>query len=274
MKYFKIIGSELLHVFGVLWLLIEATGYFVSDVAAIKIKALWWVFLLIGLAISIVRLIPKRRFQFIVTDRDITVELVIGDIFQENGPVVVGSNTKFITKADIISPKSIQGLFCNKNFPSIQPVNDQIRSQVQDVPCDFGTTITIRGSSKTGYFCAIAEINDSGVARSNLENLRISLGGLWSYLSDHAEKDIINIPVLGSGFSRISAKREELVRELLLSFFAAISQSTFCDGIRIVIHPSDIKKYNIDAYELARLIEYSCKYSLSEPLGKGRGVAE
>lgn len=274
MKYIKVIGSELLHVFGVLWLLVEATSYFIDAEASTKIKEFWWAFLVAGIVISVIRLIPKHRFSYIVDDRDVTVELVVGDIFNENGPVIVGSNTNFVTSADVISPKSIQGIFCSKYFPSMQPVNDQINSQVQKLPCDYGTTITIRGSSKIGYFCAIAEINNSGVAKSNIENLRISLGGLWSYLSGSAEKDIINVPILGSGFSRISAKREELVKELLLSFFAAISESTFCDGIRVVIHPSDVKKYNIDILELARFFEYSCKYSLSEPAGNGVGTAE
>ncbi len=274
MKYLKIIGSELLHVFGALWLLVEATSFFGSIEASNRIKEFWCVFLLAGIAISFYRLIPKRKFSFIVEGRDTTVELVVGDIFKQTGPIIVGSNTSFITDAGTISPSSIQGLFCDKYFPSIQPVNDQLNAQIQNRPCEFGTTITIRGSLKIGYFCAIAEVNDSGVARSNIENLRISLGGLWSYLSENAEKDIINIPILGSGFSRISAKREELVRELLLSFFAALSQNTFCDGIRIVIHPNDIKKYNIDIYELARFFEYSCKYSLSEPEGNGIGVAE
>ncbi len=274
MKFLKIIGSELLHVFGALWLLVEATSYFGSIEASNKIKEFWWVFLLSGILISLYRLIPKRKFSFIVDNRDTTVELVVGDIFKQKGPIIVGSNTGFITDAGTISPSSIQGLFCEKYFPSIQPVKDQINAQIQNLPCEFGTTITIRGSSRVGYFCAIAEVNSSGVARSNIENLRISLGGLWNYLSDNAEKDIINIPILGSGFSRISAKREELVRELLLSFFAALSQSTFCDGIRIVIHPNDVKTYNIDICELARFFEYSCKYSLSEPEGNGIGVAE
>lgn len=264
MKSIKIIGSELLHIFGVLWLLVEATSYFVNEKTSIEIKSFWWVFLIIGFIIAIIRLIPKRRFSFIVDDRDITVELVIGDIFKEKGTIVVGSNTGFITNSEIISSKSIQGVFCSKYFPSIQPVNDQITSQIQSTPCEFGTTVTVRGSSKTGYFCVIAEVNASGIAKSNIENLRVSLVGLWSYLSENAEKDIINLPILGSGFSRITARREELVKELLLSFFAAISQNTFCDGIRVVINPSDIKTFNIDVNELARYFEYSCKYSLIE----------
>ena len=274
MEYLRIVASELLRVFGVLWLFIEATSYFISNEASQKVKEFWWLFLIVGIVISILRLIPKRRFSFVVDDRDVTVELVVGDIFKEDGPVVIGSNTSFVTSPEIISPKSIQGLFCSKYFPSIQPVNDQITSQIQSFPCDFGTTVTVRGSSKVGYFCAIAEVNDSGVAKSNIENLRISLGRLWSYLSDHSEKDIINIPILGSGFSRISVKREALVREILLSFFAAISESTFCDGIRVVIHRADAKKYSIDIQELARFFEYSCKYSISEPAGSGSGVAE
>ena len=58
MKYIKVIGSELLRVFGFLWLLVETISYFVSADASTKIKDLWWVFLIGGIVISIIQLIP------------------------------------------------------------------------------------------------------------------------------------------------------------------------------------------------------------------------
>ena len=286
MKYVRIIGSDLLTVFGALWLCVEAINYFFDLETSNKIKE-FWLFLLIGLFISIFRVFISKyrlwhwnKFSFIVEGRDITVELVIGDIFKQQGPVIVGSNTEFIVGSQI-SKNSIQGQFCKKyfpsKFPSIRTVESQISDQVKKLPCKLGTTVTIKGvtiegATKIGYFCAIADMNNSGVAQSNVENLRISLGELWNYLSGNAEKDIINIPILGSGFSRITAKREELVIELLHSFFAAISESSFCEGMRVVIKRKDVSTYNIDIEELAKIFEYACKYSLSESTRVGHGI--
>ena len=44
-------------------------------------------------------------------------------------------------------------------------------------------------------------------------------------------------------------------------------------GVRL-LHPSDVKKNNIDLLELAGFLEYSCKYSLVESTTVGQGTAE
>ena len=52
----KRFSGSLLQVFGVLWLLIEATAYFFSDRPwAATITAGWWLFLLTGMAIGVYR---------------------------------------------------------------------------------------------------------------------------------------------------------------------------------------------------------------------------
>jgi len=275
MQYFKIIASEFLHVFGALWLVVEATSFFISNEASMKVRSFWWLFLALGFLISASRLIPKRQFQFKLNNRDITIELVIGDIFKQKGPIIVGSNTAFVTSNEIIAPSSIQGLFSSKYFANVRAITDQIKSQVGEGTQPLGTTVAVRSSEKTGYFCAVAEVNDARVAKSNIENIRVSLAELWNYLSSNAEKEILNIPIIGSGFSRVSASREELAKEIIRSFIASTSDHTFCDGIRLVVHPHDIKKYNINIERLVKFIEYSCIYSIIPPgLGGAVGTAE
>lgn len=273
MRILKIAFSELLHVFGALWLLVEVVSYF-SEKIAEDIKGFWWIFLAVGAAVFIYRVIPRKKFSYKIDSKDISIELVVGDIFKEKGSIVVGSNTSFTTSTDIISENSIQGIFTKKYFPSHQSVKDQISTQLNNQNADFGTTVTLRAKEKTGYFCAIAEINDRGVARSTIENIRVSLAELWDYLSDNGEKDIINIPILGSGFSRVSAPREDLLKEIVKSFIASIADHSYCEGLRIVIHPKDVKKYKIDIQELAQFIEYSCRYSLAGNNYMGAGTPE
>jgi hypothetical protein len=269
MKYIKEIFLNLLRAFGVLWLVVEIASFFNNELA-IAIKSYWWMFLLLGLGYPVYHfLFPKRRFKFKINNKDITIELVIGDIFKEQGPIIIGSNTRFVISSDIISSSSIQGLFSDKYFADREEINKQIKLQIKDeVSSPFGTTITIKSTERTGYFCAIADINQNGVARSNVENIRVSLAGLWSYLSSNAEKDILNIPILGSGFSRVSTPREDLVKEIIRSFIASTSDHTFCDGIRLVIYKKDIKKYDINVDQLVDFIKYSCIYSIVPAVSK------
>ncbi len=274
MKFLKITISEFLHVFGMLWLIVEATSFFVTDEAAGSVKGYWRGFLLVGILIVIFRLIPKKRFSFKLDGKDITMELVSGDIFKQKGPIVVGSNTTFVTSLDVISERSIQGIFTKKYYTNHQALNDVIQGQISGDKQEFGTTVTVRANERTGYFCALADVNENGVAQSNIENIRVSLAELWNYLGSNGEKDVLNVPILGSGFSRVSATREELFQEIVKSFIASTSEHTFCDGLRIVIHPDDIKKNNIDLLELASFLEYSCKYSIVESTSMGQGIAE
>jgi hypothetical protein len=266
----KIIISEILKVFGALWLFVEVSSFF-SEPLSKEIKSFWWIFLVIGLVIIFIRLFPRKKFTFPISDRDCRIEVVLGDIFKQEGSVIVGSNTIFEVDPKIISSKSIQGQFCEKYYKNTNELKNIIKKQYPNLPVEFGTTIKVNGKDKTGYFCAIAELNQSNVAKSNFENLQKSLGVLWNYISSNSEKGTINIPIIGSGFSRISEKREVIVKEITRSFMAAITNYCFCDCLRIVIHTNDIKKHTFNLEEFLEFVGYITKFTSLKPAVQGKG---
>ena len=269
-KIFKIIISEILHAFGILWLLIEISSFF-NEPLSKAIKPFWWIFLIIGIVIIIIRLLPRKKFTFHISGRDCRIEVVLGDIFKQEGSMVVGSNTTFEVDPSIISLESIQGQFCERYYKDTGALKRSIEMQCPNLPVEFGTTIKVKGTGKTGYFCAIAELNQSNVAESNFENLRKSLGVLWNYISSHGEKGTINIPIIGSGFSRISEKREVIIKEIFSSFIAGITDHSFCDCLRIVIYPNDIKKHTFNLEEFLEFVRYKAKFALLKPTVQGKG---
>ena len=272
--YLSELFSQLLHSFGVLGLIVQFGVFFIGQENVDFIKKLWWVFLLTGVVIAVFRSFPQRSFSYKVTNRDVNVELVIGDIFKQQGPIIVGSNTDFVTSPEVISPKSVQGIFSAKYFSGVCAINDQIRRQIETQEQVIGTTVSVQAKDRIGYFCAIAKMNKSGVATSSIEELQVALAGLWSYLSESAEKDTFNIPILGSGFSRIGSRREDLLREIIKSFMAAISERSFCDVLRIVVHPADVKKHSIDVADMADFVNFSCRYAIGERKPSEGGNAE
>jgi len=269
-RKFEIIVSEILHVFGALWLLVEISSFFSESVSK-TIKSFWWGFLIIGIVIIIIRLFPRKKFTFPISNRDCRIEVVLGDIFKQEGSMIVGSNTIFEVDPNIISPKSIQGQFCERYYKDTTALKNIIKTQYSNLPVEFGTTIKVKGTGKTGYFCAIAELNQSNVAKSNFENLQKSLGVLWEYISSNSEKETINTPIIGSGFSRISEKREVIVKEIVRSFIAGITDHCFSDCFRIVIHPKDIKEHTFNLEEFLEFVGYVTKYALLKPTTQGTG---
>ncbi len=270
----SIFVSSVLEAFGSLWLITEIASFF-SDKAAGAIKSYWALFFVAGVLLVAYRMRPKKKYEYKISNRDVCLEIVIGDLFEQDGSLIIGSNTSFATSPRDVSPKSVQGLYTKKYFPSgTQALDAQIRQAVATYPAGIGTTVAIQHEGHCAYLCAIARIGQNGVAKSSIEELREALGSLWSFIGNNGEKDTLNVPVLGSGFSRINLSRESLIKEIVGSFVAATSEMTFCNGLRVVIHPEDVRKYSMDVDELVEYVEYTCKYAISPPSNQAAGRAE
>src|SRR5260221_7917051 len=66
----------------------------------------------VSLLWALVTIIPKRKISRQLSVPDTTITIKVGDLFQEDGSLVIGFNDVFDTeKGHIIKPKSIQGQF-------------------------------------------------------------------------------------------------------------------------------------------------------------------
>ena len=124
-----------------------------------------------------------------------------------------------------------------------------------------GTVVRLSPKERTAYMVAIAHINEHGVASGTFEELKQSLASLWSFISQRGLKETIVMPIIGSGFTRLAQSREEIVREIIKSFVAACSESTFCDKLTIIVTPKDIENNKINMNELEKYITHICKYT-------------
>jgi len=272
MKIIKKFFTNILTAFGALWLFIEVFDFFGGEAVSFWLKEKWWIFLIVGVTFAVIESIPKKRFVFPITGRDCKIEVVVGDIFKQKGPIVVGTNTELVVDEEIISPKSIQGQFCKRYYKNYKALNEYFEKEIGKQPVDFGDTVKVEGSGKVAYFCAVAELNEHGVAHSTNDNIFKALSGLWDYLANHADKDIINVPILGSGLSRVDAPRELLAHEIIKSFLAALSQfSNFCDGIRLVIYAKDIREHQFDLNKFLTFVGALSKYGIPKVTLNGRG---
>jgi hypothetical protein len=271
---------SVLSSFGALWLFVEISYFFLSDESLfiIKVKDCWYIFVLLGLLVAIIIARPKFTFGYKLSNRDIIIEIAIGNLLKRDCSLIIGTNTTFDTHIsnDLISDGSIQGQFTKLIYNGDESQLDKdISFELKDIQSEIlnekrtgknrkypiGTTVKLNRQKRNFYLLALANINEHGVASSTYDDFKHALACLWLFIGKKGLKENIAIPVIGSGFSRLIQKREIIIREIIRSFVAACSESTFCDKLTIVLNPSDIKKYNIDIGELENFIRYICEYT-------------
>jgi len=270
--------SAILGAMGSLWSLVKITTFFFEKTSLPdKIQEHWLVFLLIGCAIAAVRCKPRLSVEHKLNGRDITIEIAIGNLFSFQGAFIIGTNTTFDTQISnsLISERSIQGIFTRRYYKNESLLDEELSSSLNGIQSTslangrlgkserypMGTVVRLNPEKRTAYFLAIADLNEHGVASGTFDELKDSLAKLWIFVGSHGSKEPLVMPVLGSGFARLTQPREQIVREIVKSFVAACSEKSFCDKLTIVLAPPDVNHYNLSLDALGAFVQHVCEYT-------------
>ena len=270
--------SAVLSSFGALWLVVEITSFFFEGTEwPNAIRHSWHWFGLVGVLIASWLCRPHIAVSHKLNGRDVTIEIAIGDLFSFPGALIIGSNTTFDTRIsrELISEKSTQGIFTRKFYGGETQLDSELSACLSDLPCEtlqgkrvgkankytVGTCVRLNPKKHTSYFIAIADINEHGVACGTFDGLKESLAKLWVFIGSRGVKEPLVIPAIGTGFTRLKQTREEVVREIIKSFIAACSETTFADKLTIVIATQDIVKHHISLDDLGSFLRHECRYA-------------
>ncbi len=238
----------------------------------------WWVVIGPAVVWSIKRSWPIRQEEHRLELSDTKMAIRVDDILNVDGAIIVGTNTTFDTSISkgIISPDSLQGQFTNKYYDTEEHLDSDLEKSLKHenaIPIEDGrkgkkqkyangTVAKLESRGRIGYWVAISDMNEHSVASSSREQVLEALGKLWQYISERGDLGEIAIPILGTGRARIlHTRREDMVREIISSFIAASSESTFCDKLTIVIAERDYREQQMDLRELGRYLEHCCRYT-------------
>ena len=286
----RLLFSSIFGAFGVLWLITEIFSYFFSTSDKF-FKSHWYLFVVIGVFWGLQKSRPKLKISHCLMNRDVIIEMCISDIFKQKGSFIIGSNTTFETDIDSgsISPDSIQGQFTKKYYDKIdhldKDISDELKNEKYQLLQDgrkgkvkkypLGTVVKIRSKNQTAYFLAIAELNKYGNASGSFEDLKTALSSLWDFIASRGDLESLIVPILGSGFTRLQNKRDEIIREIIQSFIAANSEKKFTNKLTIVIFPKDCCEYKLNLQKLNKYLEHLCEYTKftgKQDFGVGRPV--
>lgn len=240
-----------------------------------------WIATIMLLVSAIYGFLKSRPVRF-VTSREpkseLRVKVKIGDVFQESGVLIVGTNTTFDTNMndETISSTSIQGKYTDRFFPArVHHLDRQLDAALEAVPViasrtaeekpygkrnvyPMGTVVSIHAGKQKAYFCAMAHFNATKRAQVSDTEFLEALPLLWNGIRDQPGMEDLVCPLLGAKHARLSATRLQLLGELVRSLIAANRIEKITDNFTIVITREDQVEGQIDMEAIGRWLEHEC----------------
>ena len=280
LRHFSILGLflSILQAWGILWLIVEPLCFFFPSFTQIArdwwlglsgggiIAGLWWAW-------------PSLSVKSQIAGTDAEIEIRVCDLFEQAGTLVVSSNTTFDTAMEdgTISKTSTQGQYTTRFCAPLEDLDRQIAARLDREPFKsltpnikpygktkaypIGTVAPVTCGGKSAYFVAIARLNANRNASADREDILDALPKLWEFVRTRGDLAPIAMPIVGTGFARVAATREELIREIVKSFIAAAHAGRFCEHLTIAISEKDFREKKIILPRLGSFLEHECTYT-------------
>ncbi|QAY69484.1 macro domain-containing protein [Xylanimonas protaetiae] len=259
--------SGFLQAFGVVGLVLSCLAVFSPGLLVGR----WWLLVLgtasaLGWSLSGLR-VPSVEQIF---QPNFAIRLVEGDLFKQGESAVVGMTTTFDTLVpDVISRTSVQGAFLSQVYGGSCSRLDQdldVALQGREIvktiekpgkthAYELGTVAVLPGTGEQRYYCAAyAEMDEHNRAQGTISGILHTLDNVWDEVDRHNSGEPICVPLIGQGQSRIPELTPEVsVRLIAFSFLLRSRRSRVSRELRIVVHPTEIKK--IDRVEFQAFLQ-------------------
>ncbi len=270
---FRRIAGSFITNFGLLWLLLEPGALFFPE----KLNFGWLGYF--GLAsaafiVAIVQRFPRRVVCQALSSPDSTIEIKIGDLFNENGHLVIGANDVFDTElGEIIKPSSVQGQFLTKIYESdrakldtelemaLQPYNhlrveEPSKGRGKTWRYPIGTVANLGSHDRRYFLIAYGYMNNDLTVQSNSDYIWASLSNLWKEVRLKGHGINVVIPIVGADLARTGLPRMALAKLIITSFIIASKERYITRKLTVMIFPKDLD--SVDFYELEDFLSTAC----------------
>lgn len=232
----------------------------------------FWVLVMISLIYAVKRAIKECKTIFQVESLDTKIELSTKDIFKLKGAIVIPINNQFkvdpkgrILQADSVLAQTIKKYFNSSPERLQEELDKELSKSIYDVfrngeIYNIGTVVKSNTSNRRLYFFANTTLNEhSTVEPVSQELMKQSLYYLWNFLSTAGDRDDYVVPLFGTGYGRVTS-RSTTYKQILVSYLNSIGSHVFTKKLTICIHPTDLKKFDINIGELLQFTNYTTKY--------------
>jgi Domain of unknown function (DUF6430) len=270
---FRRIRDSFISNFGLLWLLLEPGALFFPE----KLNFGWlgyFALVNVSLMISIFQNFPRQSKSQSLSSPDSEIEIKIGNIFDEQTHLVIGSNDVFDTElGEIIKPSSVQGQFLTQLYSSDRiRLDAEIESALQshlhrkiEEPnkgrgktwrYPIGTTITLGTHDRRYFLTAYGYMNNDLTVSSDSDHILAALSCLWKEVRLKGHGMNVAIPIIGADLARTGLPRMALAKLIITSFIIASKEKYVTRKLTIMVFPADLD--SVDFYELKDFLSTAC----------------
>jgi hypothetical protein len=203
------------------------------------------------------------------------IHVVEGDLFEQDGNIVIGMATTFDTEIPhIIDERGVQAQLLTRVYRNDRAALDlaldtalqgsaiihqfapEDRKPGKQAVYPVGTVATIMPAIRQLYFCvAYTEMNNRNEARGTVDGIWRSLNNVWDEVRARGNGEPISIAVIGGGQARISQyfPAQDSIRFIALSYMFASRKEKVASRLSIVAEKSTVQ--NLDMLELQAFLK-------------------
>lgn len=262
---YRRVFATFVGMFGGIWLFIEPAGLFFPE----RVNWGWrgYVGLVCAsMVVAIAKNIPRTSLSRSFSSPDYTIEIKVGNLFDQPEHLVIGLNDVFDTElGEIIKQSSVQGQFLDRIYSgdrarldfeidaALQPLQDKAQEDLDKKRgkrwrYPIGTTLVLGVEGRRFFLSAYGRMGNDLRVKSTVDYIWLSLTKLWQQVRLRGHGKGVSIPVIGSDLARTGLSRMALAKLIMLSFAIAAKEGFVANRLTIMIRPEDIS--SVDLAEL------------------------
>lgn len=252
--------------FGLMWLFIEPAGLFLPQWFNWGWTGYAWL-VVASLVLAVVTNLPRVSISRSLHSPDCTIEIKVGDLFDQTENLVIGLNDVFDTEpGEIIKTTSVQGQFLSRIYggerarldadieAALKPMKEQCRADLgkqrgKQFRYPIGTTIVLGIEGRRYFLCAYGHMRNDLSVKSSVDDIWRSLSSLWQQVRLRGHGRSISIPIIGSELARTNLPRMFLAKLIILSFLAASKEAFVAERMTLVVYSQDLDKVDLSLLE-------------------------
>jgi hypothetical protein len=213
------------------------------------------------------RAYPRFALRHRMASADVTVSIVVGDLFDQETHIAVGFSDTFDTAIDrdrVIDSSSVQGQLLRRIYDDDQQRLDRelstalggIKSAKKEsrankahgklIRYPMGTVAVLGQPRRHVFAIAYGRMGNDMIVRAPIEDLWYCFSQLWTAVYQKGQQGPVSVPLMGAGLARVnSLDHENLLRLIVLSFAAYSRMELVCHELRIIIRPEDVTRIDL-----------------------------
>lgn len=224
----------------------------------------------------------------VVHGSNVRVSVEVKKVLKQKGDIAITCNTTFDTHSvnGFVKHGSLQWDFQQQYFKDLDVLDEKIAEAIKHEHVEkvyrkrkksnqknyaVGTIARISlpansiECSNHVYLVAISSSLSKGGSVASFTSVQTGIECLWHKVLTFGPTANLSVPVFGTGQAGVKESAMLIIKEIIRSFVAATRNERFVDHLHICIHPKDVRRMQIDFYELDRFIKVQCSQQLSVP---------